>query len=122
MTRGGFLTHALLWAGLLAAPLAWAGQLIVGYGVEEADCSAGGRMWGIETNTWEIALLAATVVVALLGCAAAVFVLVGIRRRGRDPLGRLEFMAGGGILISGIFLALILLGGAASVYLEPCSR
>jgi hypothetical protein len=31
-------------------------------------------------------------------------------------------MAAGGVLVSGVFLALIVLGGAASVYLEPCMR
>ena len=34
----------LQWFGLLAAPLAWAVQLVVGFGVAEASCArAGGR-------------------------------------------------------------------------------
>jgi hypothetical protein len=122
MTRPGFPTSAAVWFGLLGAPLAWAGQLVVGYGVEEADCSAGGMRWGIESGTWEVALLVAASLVALLGGVASLLVLVRVRRRGRDPRGRVEFMAAGGVLVSAVFLALIVLGGAASVYLEPCMR
>jgi hypothetical protein len=121
MSRPGLVPAALLWFGLLGAPLAWAGQLVVGYGVEEADCSAGSMRWGIESGTWELALTIATALVGALACAAAVLMLVRVRRREPDLQGRVEFMAAGGILVSAVFLVLIVLGGAAAVYLEPCT-
>lgn len=114
------LTPLLLWTGLLAAPLAWTGQLVVGYGVEEADCSAGGSRWGLDTTTWELALTIAAGTIAAAGVAAALLTLSRVRGQEPDPHGRIGFLAGGGVLVSAVFLALIVLGGTAAVYLEPC--
>ena len=77
--------------------------------------------WGIESGTWELALTIATALVGALACAAAVLMLAHVRSRETDPHGRVEFMAAGGILVSAVFLILIVLGGAAAVYLEPCT-
>lgn len=112
--------RALLWFGLLGAPLAWTAQLIVGYGVTEADCGAGGMRWGIDTVDWEVALTAATATVALAAGIGAGWLLREKRLDNADPRGRIEFMASGGLLVSGVFLVLILLGGIGSFYLQPC--
>jgi hypothetical protein len=112
----------LQWFGLLGAPLAWAVQLVVGYGLEEADCSAGGMRWGLSTEPWQVALTACAAAIALAGGVSALILLREIRGRGGDPLGRVSFMAAGGVLVSGVFLSLILLGGLGAIVLPECEQ
>jgi hypothetical protein len=109
------LANVLVWFGVLGAPLAWAAQLVLGYGVTEAACGAGGARWGIDTTQWEIALTAATAALALASGLAAWRVL-------RDPRGSFRFLATWGVLESLIFVVLILLGGIGSFYLSPCHQ
>jgi hypothetical protein len=117
------LANALLLYGLLAAPLAWTAQLVVGYGVGEAACSVAGMRWGIEPTTWALALTAATGAVGLSGLATAGGLARELRRGSSDdPRGRVEFMAAGGVFVSATFLALIVLGGVASLYVEACRQ
>ena len=47
------------WIGVVVAPLAWASQHVVGYGVGEARCSVAGAAWGISYDTWQLAIMAA---------------------------------------------------------------
>lgn len=120
--RTGFLTNALLLHGLLAAPVAWAVQLVVGYGLAEAECSPAGVRVGFDSMTWQIVVTALTAAYALSGLAVAGRLALEEHRRDGDERGRIAFMATGGILVSSIFLLLILLGGIAASSLEPCHR
>jgi hypothetical protein len=120
--RTALITNALLLHGLLAAPLAWAVQLVVGYGLAEADCSAAGVRFGFDSTTWQIVLTALAAAYALSGLAVAGWLAYEEWRRDGDERGRIAFMATGGILVSTIFLLLILLGGIAASSLEPCHR
>jgi hypothetical protein len=122
LERTRLLTNLLLFHGLLAAPLAWTAQLVVGYGIGEADCSAGGSRWGIHAGTWELVVTAAAAAVALTGLVTAVWMLVEQRRASGDARGRIDFMAAGGILVSSVFIALILLGGIGSLYIARCHQ
>lgn len=116
-------TTLALWLGLLGAPLAWTGQLIFGFGVEEADCNAAGRHWALGTTWWEVGLTVAAGAVALAGIVAAARVWRSTRRGDLlEAAGLVPFLAAGGVLVSFVFGALILLGGVAAIVLEPCSR
>ena len=66
------------WIGVVVAPLAWTGQHVVGYGVGQARCEAGAN-WGIAYNTWQLAILAAAVLLVLVSEAAAVTVFLATR-------------------------------------------
>ena len=119
--RGSRSTGALQWTGVLAAPLAWVGQLVVGYGVEEADCNEAGIRWDVGTTGWNLALLIATVAVGAAGLLAALALWRSARAQGADdPRGRVAFLAWWGVFSSAIFVTLILLGGIGSLFLEPC--
>ncbi len=109
--------NLLLLFGLLAAPLAWTAQLVVGYGIGDARCSVAGMRWGVDSEAGEAALLAAAAAIALGGLGVSWWLE---RRAARDPRGRVAFMAAGGLLVSAVFLVLILLGGITALSIEHC--
>jgi hypothetical protein len=118
-------TEALQWFGLLAAPIAWTVQLVLGYGTTVAACSVAGDRWGVSVATWEIALTAAAAAVAVAGQAAALVAWSRTRDGGEaatPPAGRIHFFADASLLSNTIFLAVILLGGIAAAHLVPCRQ
>ena len=113
----------LQWFGLLGAGLVWTVQLVVGFGVAQAACSAAGRRWGIDLDTWEIALMVAAGVFVLLSEAAAVTVLLETRSveyDGPPPWGRRHFFAAGAAVGNVLFLGAVLLGGVGAVLHAGC--
>jgi hypothetical protein len=120
--RSSPLSRTALWFALLGPPLAWATQLVVGYGVEEADCGKAGAHWSLHVTAWEAALLGLCGVVGAAGLGAAVALWRGSERQEPDPRGRIAFLAVSALLIDGLFLALILLTGIGTVVLDPCDR
>jgi hypothetical protein len=93
----------LQWYGLLGAAMAWAAQLVVGFGVSYADCTAASRHWGLDVVTWQIVLLVVGVSFAALAEAAAVTVLR------QEPEGRRHFFAFAAALGNVLFLTAIVL-------------
>ncbi len=118
-TRPAALVSSLLWFGLLGAPLAWTAQLVVGYGVEEANCSPAGESWSLG-QPWQIGITATAAAIALAAGLGAFTVWRDLRRHDHDPSGRLGFMAAGGLLVSSVFLVLIVLGGVGAIVLDSC--
>jgi hypothetical protein len=115
------------WIGVVVAPLVWASQHVVGYGVGEARCSVAGMRWGIAYDTWQLAILAAAGLLVLLSEAAAVTVFLETRGAnygdgppgegrwgGAVPYSRLHFFATTAMLANVLFLAMILLDGLSS--------
>ncbi|MGH2351292.1 MAG: hypothetical protein ACRDJN_06720 [Chloroflexota bacterium] len=130
-----------LWFGLLAGHTAWSLQLMVGYFLTSLACE------GAFPGFW-IALHAVTVVTAGLTLAAGVLAFRSWRLaqtatqegRGRaggggtrggvgeggnagqvmDPDRRSRFMALSGVLLSGLYLFVVLMGGAANFFVSPC--
>src|SRR5213078_360476 len=96
---GGRMTrlNVLLFFGLLAAPLAWTAQLVVGYGIGHAGCSVAGMRWGVDSEAGTALLLAGTLLIGIAGLAVAGRLA---RTASRDERGRVQFMAGGGVLVS----------------------
>lgn len=110
-----------LWFGLLAAPVAWATQLVLAYGAEQMECplSHSGTVAGVHVDTF---VGVVTVVAALVAAAGLVVALASALGAGlaQDPLGRAGFMAWGGVLVSAVFLGAIILAGSSVVTLDPC--
>jgi hypothetical protein len=107
-----------LWLGLLAAPAAWTAQLVLGYGAEEADCGAGSGGWDFSSHTVNAVLFAVAGATALTGLVAA---LSSVRDEEPDARGRVAFMAFGGVLVSALFGALVVMTGIGVLSLEPCT-
>lgn len=115
----------LLWFGLLAAPLAWTVQLVVGYGATVARCTGTAASRSFPLSTWEIALTVAAAAVALTGQAAALHVFRSTRGRHETdppPDGRVRFLVLAALLSNTLFLVVILLGGITASGLEPCRQ
>jgi hypothetical protein len=115
----------LQWFGLLAAPLAWTAQLLVGLAVAGARCTPAGARWGISVEAWEIALGAAAGTVAVCAELSAVALYRELRDVEDDapgPRGRLHFFSVASLAGNVLFLALITLtavGAAAHTGCQP---
>jgi len=113
------------WFGLLAAPLAWAVQLVVGYGVTEARCNVGGSRWGVGVDTWQIALMIAAGSVVILAeiCAVTLFATTReVAYDGQAPVGRRHFFVAASSLGNLLFLVAIAISGIAAVDHVVCRQ
>jgi hypothetical protein len=121
------------WIGVVAAPLAWTGQHVVGYGVGQARCSVAGVNWGIGFDVWQLALLAAAGLLIVVSEIAAVFVFVATREAnygdgppeegrwsGATPYARLHFFATAAMVANVLFLAMVLLDGLGATLDHLC--
>lgn len=119
MTRSRL--DAMQWFGFLAAPVAWAVQLVVASYLAEAHCEA--ARLGTGWSPAEIAVTSSAAAVALVAEAAALTVFVEVRRVSRDapgPSGRQRLLAYGALVGNVLFLVAILLGGVAVVATKAC--
>ncbi|HEX5450119.1 MAG TPA: hypothetical protein VFW85_08690 [Gaiellaceae bacterium] len=113
----------LQWVGLLAAPLTWAAQHVVGYGVTQAECGAGGMQWGISNTVWQLTMLAVggAIVIGSEVCAGIVFART--RDAGKDdppPDGRMHFLSTAALVANPLFLSIMLLDGITSTLTTLC--
>jgi hypothetical protein len=123
--RSFVVAEVLQWFGLLAAALAWTAQLVIGFGVGLAACSAGSTRWGIDVHAWELGLTIAGGLVALLAEAAAVTLF--LEMRGTDeydppPWGRRHFFVVAAMVGNALFFVAILLNGVGTLAHAPCSQ
>jgi hypothetical protein len=117
LERTSVRTNALLFFAVLAAPFAWAVQLVVGSELEEAGCRA---RPGLDSDPWTLALTAGGVALAVAAALVAAAAVREVRRGGGDERGRIAFMAWSGLLVNLVFGALILLGGIGAASLGSC--
>ena len=109
----------LQWIGVLVAPVVWALQHVVGYGIAQARCGAGGMNWGISNTVWELALLGCAGLLVLVGEAAAIVVFRATRGEDAEE-SRLHFFATAAVVANVLFLAILLMDGLASALEKAC--
>jgi hypothetical protein len=118
------LHSLLLWFGVLGAPLAWAFQLVAGYGLEEAACGTGTATddyWGVSALTPIAVVCAVAAATAVASLASAALTHRRVHDRDAyDPRGYARFTSLAGVLASTYFLALIALTTVGVLTLEPC--
>ncbi|HET7745000.1 MAG TPA: hypothetical protein VFK76_09700 [Gaiellaceae bacterium] len=110
----------VLWIAVLAAPTAWAVQLVAGYAIEDFGCSrdgGSGTVAGLHTDTLEIVVTIAALAMVAVGAVAA----LRTWRSGEDvPPGHLAFLGLTALLACAVFAVTILFAGAGVVALSPC--
>jgi hypothetical protein len=124
---------AIQWLGVVAAPLAWTAQHIVGFGAAQARCGIGGMNWGISNDVWQLALLACAGLLVVVSEVAAVVVFLATREAnygdgppdegrwgGATPYTRLHFFATAAMVANVLFLAMLLMDGLASALGPLC--
>ena len=120
--RGGSVR---LWIGLLTGPAAWSIQMIVGYNLEEIACRSAATSEQIMGAGIKPIIISLTVVLMLLTAVAGALAYGCLRRakeaRGDDTGGeRAHWMAYAGIVTSGFFEFILLLGLFPSLFLSIC--
>jgi uncharacterized membrane protein YidH (DUF202 family) len=111
---------ALTAFAVFGAAIAWAVQLVAGYGIEEAACSDGTRGSAIWDSGSTPFTLTVTVIAAVAAAAAGAAAWRARRQAERRHNELLAFVGVAGVLASALFLLLILLGGAAAAALDAC--
>jgi hypothetical protein len=112
----------LMWVGIWAAPLAWAGQHFAGVMLGLAECSPNGTRWHIALSTWSLALAVVAALIAIAGIVAALLAFRDTRdfSEAPPPGSRIHFMAAMALAIGPLFLAIIVLNGLGTSLLDTC--
>lgn len=121
LPRTPHMVTLIQWYAIVAPPLAWTAQLVVGYGFALAACGTGGVSGGIGIHPWQAIAAAAAALVAA-GAWAGAIMLHAATGRGEvdDPVGRVRFMSTLGIVIGLIFLTLIGFTAAGTLTVHGC--
>jgi hypothetical protein len=119
--RGG---SKLLWFGVLAGPVAWSLQVLIGYNLEEIACNPGSQTQQLAGAEIEPVAVWLTLAMGALA-VAGVLVSFNCWRRARaavdsTPGGRAEWMAWAGIVTSGLFAFWIFVALFTPGFLEAC--
>jgi hypothetical protein len=110
-----------LWLGVFGAPGAWALQHVSGYALTEATCGDAG--WHVNLDAWTIAVSAGAALVAVAAGTAAALTYRATRAAGEEPpVARIRFLAVIGIAIAPLFLAMILMSGLGTLFLDHCRQ
>ena len=115
----------LQWTGLLLGGLAFAAAHVVGYGITEAQCNAGGLRWGINNDIWEVIALGVTAGLVVVSGLASATVVVRTREESYEdppPPGRVRFLAIAALAANLIFLIIIVLDAVGSIVNVACRQ
>ena len=115
----------LQWFGLLGGALAWAAQLVLGFGFAQAACSPARSSVEVGTAVPQVALTigaAAVVVLAGLAALAVVVATSGLHYDGGPPDGRRRFFALGALAANVLFLAIVINTGLQATQHFPCRQ
>ena len=119
--RGG---SKLLWFGVLAGPVAWSLQILIGYSLEEIACNPGSQtqqIAGADIEPLVIFLTLATAALALAGVVVSFACRRRIRQSAESTTGdRAEWMAWAGVVTSGLFAFWILVALFSPGFLTVC--
>jgi hypothetical protein len=117
--------EVLQWLGLFVGAALWATAHVVGFGISEARCSAGGMGWGIHFDLWESVLTAIAGVLVLSAAFASGAVLLQTSRLSYEegpPEGRIRFFAIAALAANVLFLVMIVLYAVGTTVNIPCRQ
>lgn len=113
----------LQWSGLLAAPLAWACQYVIGFFLSQGHCGATG--WGSGWEAAQIGITSISLLVVVLAEGAAYAVYRDLRQLDEyapGPSGRQRFFAVAGLVGNILFFVAIVMTGVTVVGTQACRQ
>jgi hypothetical protein len=124
-SRVGRLGGRLLWFAAFGGAVAWAVHLMAAWSIDELTCAAGARdVSGVPLRaviTIAVAIPAAVAAIALaLSWRAWRRTAAAVTRGADRAVGRAGLIALVGLWANLLFLAIIVLGGAAILVFPPC--
>jgi hypothetical protein len=127
ITRAETSSSFLLWYGLLAPPIVWAGQLLLDYGLDEGvACSPGARFSGMLFNVSIGTAVQIVNAVATVLTLLALFVSYRCYRRlqvsDNTVANRARWMAMAGMFNGTLFLLITVMKFAVPAFLSPCAH
>ena len=126
ITRDETRGSALLWFGLLGAPIAWATQVFVAPDLNEVLCAGGagsgrGEVFGMSTKTFILFMDTALLLVGILALLATIRCYRRLKRTSDSSEGRrATWMAGGALFVNGLFILSIAVGFIPLLFLSAC--
>ncbi len=117
--------EALQWFGLLAGPLAFAAEHVIGLGATFARCNPAGEVLGVDQHLYQLTTMAvaAAIVIAAEGAALLAFLGThGLDYEADPPPGRIRFLATAALVLGPILLTLVLLSGLGAYVHAPCRQ
>ena len=126
ITRREGRGSALLWVAVLGGPIAWAGQLLVNYSLEEWFACAPatteeGLVLGATVTGFALAVTLALAILATVSGVVAVSCLRRIRTEAEDDTSqRARWMAVAGVMNSVLYLLLIVASFGPPLFLDVC--
>lgn len=125
ISRAESVGSLALWIAVLTGPLAWATQLAVAYGLEDAiacapAASVPGTLLGLSLRTAILALNAVLLAVTVVAGAIAWRCLVRLREQDATTAGRARWMALAGVINSVLFGLIIAVGFIPALVLDAC--
>ena len=114
----------LMWFGVWAAPVAWALQHAAGVMFGLAQCNPNGERWQVPLRTWDVGIAIVAGLIAVAGIVAAIMAFRGTSDRSEAPPpgSRIHFMAAMALTIGPLFLAIILLNGLGTGFVDLCRQ
>ena len=115
----------LQWFGLVGAAPTWFAQLILGWGLAEAQCGPGGQHWAISNDLWQSLLMAWGLGICLVAESAALAVFRATSSAEEDtapPEGRMHFFSTAALAANLIFAMIVLLTGVAAISDATCRQ
>lgn len=123
--RDNPIGRMVLWGGVLGGALAWSGQLVVGYAIDEIACSPGSArsdIFGIPVATLIYILSALAGVATLIAMGVCIVAIRRARGSSEHRDERIFFMGVTGVTANLLFLAIIAFGAIAPLYLGSCGQ
>jgi hypothetical protein len=117
--------EALQWFGLLAGPLAFAGEHVIGLGATFAQCSPAGSHWSIPPHLYQMTAMAVAAMIDTLAWGASLLAYLAtndLEYEDDPPLGRIHFLATAGLAVGPVILTLVLLNGLGVIYHLDCRQ
>jgi hypothetical protein len=113
------------WFGLLAGPLAFLVEHVVGVFTTFADCNPAGSRWDVPQHAMQLGTMSLAALVIVLAEGAAFLAYretKALDYEADPPGGRIRFLATAALAVGPLFLMLVLLGGLGAAFHPDCRQ